>query len=190
MNGRLLLYSAAAAMAGVIWLAMPRRAGAVDRYGEPEPDVIWWPEWAEEGGSIMDHGEVDLQHFEPSEFGPWWSLMDVDLLRKLDTFREAWGDQVRISGVDGALGRYAGDSASYHNVDRYGRVRAVDCFPRGLTPDNAEYAVKLAEQAGLGGVGLYTDTAGGMMMHLDNRPKAGRWARVDGQYVGIARAYA
>lgn len=115
--------------------------------------------------------------------------MDADLLQKLDAFRAGWGHPVQVSPASGALGRHAGNSGSYHNVDKWGAVRAVDVFPDGLTADNAAAAVELAESVGLGGIGVYTDTRPSMMMHLDNRTTAGRWSRVNGEYLAIEAAY-
>lgn len=133
---------------------------------------------------------VGLSYFKESEFRGWFGLMDKDLLIKLDLFRHLWGAPVMISPHPDALGRYLGSgSGSYHNVDAHGEVKAVDVFPSGLTPENAERAVKLAEQAGFGGIGVYTDTVPSVMMHLDTGPRGRRWARVSGEYVGIVQAY-
>ncbi len=161
---------------------------------EPEPDFSLI-DWGESVTGLTDTPADKMPHlvfFEPSEFREWWLYMDTDLLQKLDTFRSLWGRPVAISSHPDALGRHmgAGGSKSYHNIDRYGAVRAVDIFPQGLNPGNAAQAVQLAEQAGFGGIGLYTDTQPSMMMHLDNRATPGRWARVAGNYLGIEQAYA
>lgn len=34
---------------------------------------------------------MNLKHFTPDEFGPWWPQMNQELLKKLDAFRERWG---------------------------------------------------------------------------------------------------
>lgn len=211
---RPLLYSAAfALLAGAAYMLAPAaRATAgrhpqepegieplnLDAYGEPEPELVWYDfgtiwDTIEETTGMTTTTQQDapaLQYFSPIEFGDWWPHMDADLLRKLDNFRHRWGAPVQVSPAPGALGRHAGDSGSYHNVDRWGAVRAVDVFPAGLTPDTAARAVEAAKAAGLGGIGLYTDTQPSMMMHLDNRSGSGRWARIDGQYVGIKHAMA
>lgn len=205
MNNRVLLLSAAFMIGGAALMFAPAARPAIvrptginedrDEYGEPEPELttnwIDWPIWS--GGDMqasIQQSAAGLLYFQPEEFGEWWQMMSADLLQKLDTFRSLWGKPVMISPASGALGRHAGTSGSYHNVDRWGVVRAVDVFPSGLTMSNARRAVEMAETAGFGGIGLYTDTQPSMMMHLDNRETTGRWARVDGQYTGISNAYA
>jgi hypothetical protein len=164
----------------------------LDSFGEPEPsssllNFYDYTVYDYMNENVKESGH-QMQHFSPAEFREWWEFMDVDLLTKLDLFRERWGKPIMISPVDGALGREAGESLSYHNITRYGQVRAVDIFPSGLTPDNAALAVSIAESVGFGGIGLYTDTKPSMMMHLDNRSGSARWARVNKKYVGINNA--
>lgn len=198
---RLLLISAAALLGGAAFMLAPTvsasaRAAVVgvdplslDEYGEPEPPINFFGfEYGDDMTAAAADNPAVVNHFEPWEFGVWWPSMNADLVQRLHWFREYWGAPVVISSHQAALGRHAGESASYHNVDKYGTVRAVDCFPQGLTPHTAARAVECAEKAGLNGIGLYTDTQPSMMMHLDNRPTAGRWARVAGQYVGINHA--
>lgn len=166
----------------------------LDSAGEPEPlpEVPTFnPLFTDEEQPPVQIIELPpLRHFSPAEFRQWWPKMSNDLLYKLDEFRELWGAPVVISSHPDALGRNAGESRSYHNVDRWGEVRAVDVFPRGLTKATAARALACAEQAGLGGIGIYTDTSPSMMMHLDNRAGRGRWARVAGKWVGIDHAMA
>jgi hypothetical protein len=164
----------------------------LDSFGEPEPsgsllNFYDYSVYEYMNTNVQESGH-QMQHFSPSEFREWWEFMDVDLLIKLDLFREMWGKPIMISPVDGSLGREAGESLSYHNVTRYGQVRAVDIFPSGLTTNNAGLAVSMAEKVGFGGIGLYTDTKPSMMMHLDNRSGSARWARVNKKYVGIDNA--
>jgi hypothetical protein len=119
-----------------------------------------------------------LHHFRPYEFGKtdfrmtdWWHLMCPRLLVLTDTFRFQWDRRVRISNNDFALGRFLGeDSDSQHNVDQWGEVRALDCFPEGMdTRKDAEYAVSLATELGFTGIGLYPHWNGGPGLHLDTR---------------------
>jgi hypothetical protein len=141
-----------------------------------------------------------LKHFRASEFGIWWPLMDDDLLKKLDAFRERWGYPVEVSKADGSLGRHGGESHSQHNVDRFGKVKAVDFFPK--VPDGRggyrymqtvaerDRAYRIARQVGFTGIGVYTDTQPGDMMHGDVRePKASgyvaTWSRIGGEYFGV-----
>ncbi len=138
----------------------------------------------------------DLAHFKPAEFREWWPHMSPDLLKKLDRFRELWGAPITVSPVNGALGRHLGPhDDSQHNIDKWGEVRAIDVFPYGLNAENAEYAKKLAQQAGFSGIGIYSDTRPSWMMHLDVRPdrtasRPATWARVSSRYVGITEVFA
>ena len=49
--------------------------------------------------------KLQLEYFSSSEFGPYWPLMSVDLLQRLDRFRDLLGYQVAISQAPGAIGR-------------------------------------------------------------------------------------
>ncbi len=144
-----------------------------------------------------------LKYFSASEFGAWWPLMNAELLKKLDEFREAWGAPVEISKASGSLGRYGGsDDHSQHNIDLWGEVSAADLFPK-VSDGNGGYrymqtveersrAYQIALKVGFTGIGLYTDTKPGNLMHVDTR-KADRvalWSRVNGQYRGIGEVLA
>lgn len=136
--------------------------------------------------------QPELKFFSPSEFGEWWPYMDPDLLVKLDKFRELIGKPITISGHENAIGRHLGPlKGSYHNVDKHGKVRAVDIFPQGLNSVNAKWYEQKAVEAGLGGIGFYPHWNGGFGMHVDNGPKGRRWAfNEEGKQVGIDHAYA
>lgn len=141
----------------------------------------------------------DLKHFAPGEFGLWWPLMNADLLIKLDAFRDAWGGPVKISAANGGIGRHQGrEGNSQHNVDKWGEVRAVDAFPMvQVRPGEYRYmdseadrarAFNTAKKVGFTGIGLYTDTKPGNMLHVDTRDSGGRvalWSRVAGNYKSI-----
>ena len=141
-----------------------------------------------------------LKYFSPMEFGIWYPLMSVDLLLKLDEFREQWGAPVMVSPVAGGIGREGAGDTSQHNVTAWGEVRAIDVFPKVIgengetrfieTEAERNRAYEVAQAVGFTGIGLYTDTQPGDMLHIDVRPdrQAGRpatWARVDGEYLGI-----
>lgn len=139
-----------------------------------------------------------LSHFKASEFGLWWPLMNADQLRKLDAFRKAWGYPVEISTANGSLGRHGGEeSNSQHNVDKWGEVHASDVFPKvpdgkgGFrymqTVDERRRAYDIALSVGFSGIGLYTDTKPGNLLHVDNREaeRVALWSRVNGDYLGI-----
>jgi len=134
------------------------------------------------GGQTVRRELLNLQYFKASEFGVWYPLMSVDILVKLDKFRELWGDQVMITPVQGGIGR-EDNSGSMHNVLKWGEVRAIDVFPRGMDSlADRQRAFKLAKQAGFTGIGLYTDTRPSNMLHVDNRDSPLFWTRVNKVY--------
>ena len=138
----------------------------------------------------------ELQYFKPSEFREWWPLMSPKLLNVLDNFREEWGAPCVVSPAEGALGRKLDQGVmSQHNVNQWGEVRAADIFPAGMnTPEDCARAFECAKSAGATGIGIYTDTKPGNMLHLDVREdrtadNPATWSRVmkDGQrqYLGL-----
>jgi hypothetical protein len=134
------------------------------------------------GGQVVRREMLDLKYFDRSEFGLWWPLMSVDVLTKLDAFREAWGAPVMVSPAIGGLGR-EDNSGSMHNVLKWGEVRAIDVFPRGMdTLADRRRAYQIAKNVGFTGIGLYTDTKPSNMLHLDNRDEPEYWTRVEGEY--------
>ena len=151
-------------------------------------------------GDLIDNnptGErVTLRYFNESEFAGWFDKMNPDLLKKLDEFRHRWGFPVTISPHADAVGREDPTSRSQHNYSLWGEVRAIDVFPRnsigGYINSAAERkrALQIAKDIGFTGVGLYTDTKPGNMIHLDVRnnrsPRSpALWSRVAGQYRNI-----
>tara|TARA_R110000851_G_C13089506_1_gene566728 strand:+ start:298 stop:711 length:414 start_codon:yes stop_codon:yes gene_type:complete len=133
----------------------------------------------------------DLEFFKESEFREWSSMMNPKILPMLDEFRRRWKRRCSISKHPDALGRYLEKSHSQHNLDRFEFVNAADIFPSGLkTSLDCECAYEVAKDIGFTGIGIYLDTKQGIMMHLDVRdaPLA-KWARVDGEYVSIERAF-
>lgn len=119
-----------------------------------------------------------LTYFKPSEFGLWWPLMNSQLLVKLDLFRELWGAPVMISPAQGGIGRHD-DSNSQHNVNKWGEVRAIDVMPQGMdTAQDRQRAVRLAEQVGFTGIGIYPHWQPRPGIHLDVREgdHVAKWA--------------
>lgn len=118
-----------------------------------------------------------LAYFSPDEFGPtshrdegWWTRMDLRLLMLLDSFRHQLGRPVDISEHQLALGRYDGpEGTSDHNFDRWGSVRAVDCFCDIRDRDDGEDTVSLAFDTGFNAVGIYPHWNGGIGLHLGTR---------------------
>lgn len=112
-----------------------------------------------------------LKHFLPSEFQGQYDLVDVRVLLQLDQFREEWGQPVRISPADGAVARHDGQGGkSQHNVDRWGKTRAIDIMPSGLvTRDDYERAIDLARAVGFTGIGVYPHWRPRPGLHLDVR---------------------
>ncbi|WP_444884863.1 hypothetical protein [Microbulbifer sp. PSTR4-B] len=142
-----------------------------------------------------------LNHFSRDEFGIWYPLMSADLLQRLDRFRTEWGGRVIVSKAEGGIGR-EDDSNSQHNVTRWGEVLAIDVFPQVQdvqgnwhylnSPEQLERAYQVARSVGFTGIGLYTDTQPGHMVHLDVRPgdHIATWSRIAGEYRGISEALA
>ena len=133
----------------------------------------------------------ELRFFQPAEFGVWFDQMSPKLLNVIDGFREEWGAPVSVSKSAHALGRYAGDSKSQHNVDLWGEVRAADLFPKAMN-DAADFAkaYECAKRAGASGIGIYTDTSR-PMIHLDVRedrtPESpANWSRINGNYGALS----
>ncbi|WP_445354179.1 hypothetical protein ACJJI5_12380 [Microbulbifer sp. EKSA008] len=149
------------------------------------------------GGRTVTRPE--LKYFKPSEFGVWYPFMSAELLLRIDSFREKWGAPVVISDADGALGRHDGeDGTSQHNIDKWGEVRAVDFFPMTAsgryinTPKQLARAYQVAVAVGFTGVGVYTDTQPGFMLHGDVRPidnGHASWSRINGNYYGVTAAW-
>lgn len=142
-----------------------------------------------------------LKYFKSTEFGIWWPLMSNDLLLKLDHFREVWGAPVMVSSAVGSIGRHGDDgNDSQHNVTKWGEVRAIDVFPmvgRGYmnSAEDLNRAHTLARHVGFTGIGLYTDTQPGYMLHVDVRKDRSTenpalWSRIDGEYLPIERVLA
>lgn len=121
-----------------------------------------------------------MKYFTPEEFQGWYGFIDIDVLQMLDDFRHAWGKPVRVTKALGGIGRRDGiANKSYHNIDRWGYVRAVDVMPEGM--DNASsalVAVQLAEHVGFRGIGLYPHWRPSAGLHLDNRPTLTMWGAI------------
>ena len=143
--------------------------------------------------------ELTLYHFSRDEFRGWFDRCDPRLLILLDSLRHQWGQPIRISPADGAIGREMRDSISQHNIDKWGSVRAVDVYPEGVTNEHqAREFIDLAEQVGFTGIGVYPDWAGGIGFHLDVRVdaqpgKPAKWGAVNNEngvqrYVALSQA--
>lgn len=155
----------------------------------------------------------DLRHFSAGEFGPYWPLMSPRLLLLLDEFRERLGYPVTISPAPGGIGRPVinsdgsinpeeAESGTQHNWLKWGEVRAVDVFPQppgGATPAERQRWLKIAQEIGFTGIGIYPDWQPAPGIHLDVRAdrEPGRpalWAGIKGPdgrqtYTEIARAF-
>lgn len=139
---------------------------------------------------------LGLRYFTASEFGIYYPLMNVELLKKLDAFRHEWGGPVEISPAHGGIGREDENSHSQHNILKWGEVRAVDLFPRTIdgyitTRVDRQRALYIAKKVGFTGIGIYTDTQPGNMLHVDVRQDRvegdpATWSRVAGNYLGIS----
>lgn len=171
--------------------------------------ALWWLK------RKKDRDALQLRHFTASEFGPYWSLLSIDLLKKLDEFRDRLGYPVQISPAPGAIGRpiigaedeaaESGAEKSYHNYLVHGEIMALDLMPLppgGATPEERTRWVNIAKAVGFTGIGLYPDWLPRPGIHLDIRPvsalRAGQtaatWAGVrdgDGKqiYTSITAGY-
>ena len=122
---------------------------------------------------------ITLRHFTESEFRSWGNLIDEDLLLMVDEFRHQWGSPTRVSPVNGAIGRHMGPEAkSQHNIDRWGKVKAIDLMPMvklsggaltGMTLHEMNLAYQIAKKIGFTGIGIYPDWKPVPGIHLDNR---------------------
>ena len=108
-----------------------------------------------------------MKHFKEKEFKSWFSNMSLPLLAGLEEFREVLQEQIMVSPAYGAIGRKLGASASQHNIERWGEVRAIDVmFPR------TDIAVAYNIARGLelfSGIGVYPDWNPFSGLHLDVR---------------------
>lgn len=185
-------------LAGLAWLFWPRKVWGLN-ITNPQTGVggtYFKTEGGETGQMTVETEKLNLRHFVPSEFGIWWPYMSADLLLVLDEFREQWGYPVIVSSANGALGRHD-NTDSQHNIDKWGEVRAVDFFP--MLPDgkggyrymstssDRERAYQIAKNVGFTGIGIYTDTTPGNMVHGDVRAGSlATWSRVSGKYKGLS----
>lgn len=134
-------------------------------------EVPRWPLLLLQGALGPTTGPT-LRHFRAAEFGSWWAWMHPALLHALDFAREVLDAPLKISAVNGALGRHLQNDRSLHNVDRYGYVMAADVIlPPGMPLRDAYTLVKHAGVAS--GIGLYPDWKQGSGLHLDVRHLAG-----------------
>lgn len=130
-------------------------------------EVPRWPLLLLQGALGPTTGPT-LRHFRAEEFGNWWAWMHPALLHALDFAREVLDAPLKISAVNGALGRHLQGEKSMHNVDRLGYVMAADVIlPPGMPLKGAYMLVKHAGVAS--GIGLYPDWKQGSGLHLDVR---------------------
>lgn len=150
-----------------------------------------------------------LRYFTASEFGPYWPLMNAELLQLIDAFRHELGYPVAISPVPGAIGRPVigadqvnqeeKNSGSWHNWFTHGQVYAIDLMPMppgGATAAERQRWRDVARRLGARGIGIYPDWKPRPGIHLDMRTdrtadNPAEWAGVllDGKQVlvGINR---
>ena len=108
-----------------------------------------------------------MKYFTEEEFLGWYDEMDHRLLQMLDALRELLGCPLYLSKLEGAIGRHAGSSGTWHNIDKHGKVYAVDGgIPESVTY-NQLYDACLA--VGFTGIGLYSGWNSGRGFHVDTR---------------------
>jgi hypothetical protein len=110
--------------------------------------------------------DLGVTYFSPGEFNGWWPLIDPRWLVCADILREMSGLIIDVSPVDGAIGRRLGESSlTDHNVDRFGRVHAVDVLPRWLVATSNKITISrqaqrfsdIAQDVGFTAIGYYPD---------------------------------
>ena len=103
-----------------------------------------------------------LYHFSPMEFGASLPFLSIDLLNKLDNFREALGSRVMISPAKGSLLRWDTKNESQH---LYGRAADI------MLPDEQSLikALDIATKIGFTGIGLYPHWKPYHGLHVDIR---------------------
>lgn len=132
------------------------------------------------------------------EYTKYLDYIPNELTSKLIDFFMDWqeytGSYPYISPAQGSVGRFKGnDDNSQHNIDKWGRVYAVDIMLRtpygNPTPENMQYAYDIAKKYGFTGIGLYKDTKPFYMIHLDIRDtfQVATWSRIEGEYSNINR---
>lgn len=142
---------------------------------------------------------IKLDYFELEEFKGWDKQASIVLLKTIDLFRNEWGKPVTISPHPNALGRYKGpNKRGCHNINYWGELLALDFFPRVMrgnvlgymeTAKERRRAFEIAKAVGFSGIGIYTDTKPGNMMHGDIRPgPIATWSRINGNYLDIQQA--
>lgn len=124
----------------------------------------------------------DLQYFDRSEFirdgEQWFDLMSDKLLYAVDLLRYRWTEyrqsdaRIVISAHPLALGRrYGPDVVSDHNVDKWGKVYAMDVMPDYiLTAEDVAAFKHLAIDSGITAIGFYRDWMPSPGFHLGMRP--------------------
>lgn len=116
-------------------------------------------------------------YFNEIEFHGWYDLMDPMQLELLNKFRHAWGGPVLVSPLSAGVGRRMGpDAKSFHNVDRYGVVKATDIMPSNFkTKEDFKRGFEIAKDVGFLGIGIYPDWNPSAGMHVDVGRRAGRF---------------
>ena len=128
---------------------------------------------------------MKLNWFNDKEFGNSLPHLPQELLVRLDALRGAWGKPIRISPAKGTLARFDGkDGTSQHNVDKWGECRAADLMPAGIfTTADVMRFVKLAQDVGFRGIGIYPNWRPQLGFHVDVRHDTPRvWGRIGQRY--------
>jgi hypothetical protein len=106
---------------------------------------------------------------------------DPDLLDRINVLREEWGKPIVVSPLKGAVIRWD-NSGSYHNINKWGKVRAIDFFPQSRkgpggikSVDEAIEFILLARAVGLTGIGVYPYFTPSYGFHVDNRENPCEW---------------
>lgn len=109
--------------------------------------------------------DLGIEYFSVAELRGWWYKTDPRWFICADMLREYSGLVIRISPVNGAIGRDQGaDGKSDHNYTRWGRVFGIDTMPvfsrateDGSVESQAYTFYQQAQWCGFTSIGYYPD---------------------------------
>ncbi len=112
----------------------------------------------------LQASNLDLKYFKNSEFGVWFPLMNPELLKGLDVFREALNSPIIVSPAHGSMGRLY-NPASQHFPRPL--VNAIDVMIPKADLYEAYKTVRRIEI--FSGIGVYPNWKPYKGFHLDMR---------------------
>lgn len=110
---------------------------------------------------------LKVKHFSPNEAWGNPNKMCVELIYKLDKYREAIKVPIYVHSGTGGTHYLTGEHPKGNAIDGHANIDLLDLYIQ-------------AERIGFTGIGLYED-----FIHLDMRLKVARWTRIDGKYLAL-----